>query len=342
MAVVSAAEIRVTAERALERVGVPRDHAALQADLLIEAELRGRVSHGLLRLPRVIERINNGLADPLTTGLTSWQGTGFLEVDGQDGLGPVVACAALDLLCDRVSSTGVAVAAIKRSNHLGMIAWYAERIAAKGQTIIVLTTSEALVYPWGGRRAMIGTNPIAIGIPAAPRPFVIDMATSLVSMGQIHDHADRGIPIPDDWALDVDGNRTTDPVAAKEGAIAPFGDAKGYALGLAFELLVATLTESALGRDVRGTLDSTFACNKGDLFIVIDAPATARMTERIGVFLAALRACPAAEGFAAVAVPGDRSTAQRERRLAEGLPLNEALWARLRALAGHVTEHQPA
>src|SRR5690606_16166677 len=158
-----------------------------QADLLLEAELRGRASHGLLRLQRIIERIHNGVADPVTAGEHNWRGN-ILEVDGKRGLGPVVASAALDLLAERAHEQGIAIGAIRNNNHLGMLAWYADRIARRGLILIALCNSEALVHPWGGRKAMIGTNPIAIGVPTAAEPFVLDMATSLVSMGQIHNY----------------------------------------------------------------------------------------------------------------------------------------------------------
>jgi L-2-hydroxycarboxylate dehydrogenase (NAD+) len=335
MKILPAAEIRSASIKVLERAGVPIAHAELQADLLLEAELRGRPSHGLLRLGRIVERVRNKVANPLTTGRHVWKGSAFLEVDGERGLGPVVACAALDAISERARSTGISVAAIANNNHLGMLAWYAERVATLGLTLLAWSTSEALVHPWGGRRAMLGTNPIAIGIPATPRPFVLDMATSRVSMGQIHDHIHRNQPIPADWALDVDGNPTTDPVAARDGAIAPFGEAKGYALGLAFEVLVATLTSSAIGRDVGGTLDANNVCNKGDVFIVIHAAASQVMARTIGAYLDDIRAGTPAQGFDRVAIPGDRSQAVRDMRLREGIPVAEPVWNDLLALSGN-------
>jgi L-2-hydroxycarboxylate dehydrogenase (NAD+) len=328
---------RKVAKQVLNRAGVPDAHATLQIDLLLEAELRGRPSHGLLRLPRIVERIHNDVIDPHTIGEHTWRSQAYLDVDGKMGLGPVVACVALDAICERARETGVAIAAIHNNNHLGMMAWYAERIATRGLTLIALSTSEALVHPWGGRRAMLGTNPIAIGVPAAPRPFVVDMATSLVSMGQIHDHAHRKVRIPPNWALDANGEATTDAAAARDGAVAPFGEAKGYALGLAFEVLVASLTASALGRNVRGTLDSTHPCNKGDLFIVIDTSTSGTMADAIGAYLDEIRNGSPARGFNNVAIPGDRSLAVREQRLKEGMPVAEEVWARLLHLAGETT-----
>ncbi|MCV9999329.1 Ldh family oxidoreductase [Pararhizobium sp. YC-54] len=320
--------LRFLATLALQKSGVPQADAASQADLLIEAELRGVPSHGLLRLPRVIRRIENGVADPKSRGMHIWRRDAFLEVDGQCGLGPIVANAALDLLMERVVKTGVAVAAIRNSNHIGMLGWYAECVAARGYTIIALSTSEALVHPWGGRKAMLGTNPIAIGVPTGGHPFVMDAATSLVSMGEIHDHALRGVPIPPDWALDAAGNPTTDAAAAKTGSIAPFGKAKGYALGLGFELLVSSLAAAAIGREVTGTLDDTSVCNKGDLFIVVDGP-----VRDLQQYLQEIRMAAPAEGFAEVLVPGERGRLLREERLRNGVLLAEDLWEQIRELA---------
>lgn len=331
MALVAVHEARSRAEAALLRAGATPANAALQADLLIEAELRGIPSHGLLRLERLIVRIGNGVIDPRTTGRHEWRGEGFLHVDGQNGLGPVVADAALAAICERARRLGVGVAAISASNHIGMLSYYAEAVAGRGQVAIALTTSEALVHPFGGRTALLGTNPIAIGVPTANGPFVIDLATSLVSMGEIHDRAHRGQPIPPGWALDAHGEATTDPEKAKAGAIAPFGGAKGYALGLAFELMVSSLAEAALGRDVRGTLDDTAYCNKGDLFIVIEG--NSGQGEALSRYLDLVRDTPPEAGFDRVLIPNERARALREERLEAGLPLAEAVWDKVLRLS---------
>lgn len=329
MKVVETHIARQLAGKALERAGVPGGHAAQQLDLLMEAELRGVPSHGLLRLDRIVQRIANGVADPAAQGAYLWRKPMFLQVDGQRGLGPVVANATLDALKPRARESGIAVGAITNSNHIGMLGWYAERVAAEGFTILAFSTSEALVHPWGARHAMLGTNPISIGVPTGGEPFMMDTATSVVSMGEIHDHAHRGAPIPKHWALDADGNPTADANAAKNGAIAPFGQAKGYALGLAFELLVSSLAGAALGRDVCGTLDATEICNKGDLFIVIDGPRS-----DLRAYLEAIRQMEPANGFGAVLIPGERGRECRAQRMRDGIPLADEVFERLQILAG--------
>lgn len=324
--------LRSVSVEALLKAGVSVQHSRLQTDLLLEADLRGRASHGVMRLPRIIARIHNDVANPRTTGVHNWRSQAFLEVDGEMGLGPVVAMAALDAAAERVGQNGVTLIAIRNNNHLGMLAWYAEKLAMRGLVLIAFSTSEALVHPWGGRSAMIGTNPIAIGVPTNGSPFVFDMATSLVSMGQIHDHAQRNEPIPAGWAIDAQGNPTTDAAAAKRGAIAPFGGAKGYALGLAIEVIVASLTASAMGAEVRGTLDEDQVCNKGDLFILIDPLARLQTAEALSSYLDLVRSSGGADS--PVMIPGDRALQERARRLQHGLPIPETLWRQLSNLAG--------
>jgi L-2-hydroxycarboxylate dehydrogenase (NAD+) len=326
-------EVRKLAEGILLANGVPAADARTQAGLFLEAEMRAIPSHGLLRLRRVIERIHAGLSVPGASGEQEWTARCFLSVDGQRGLGPVVAMAALQTIIARARQDGIAVAAIRNTNHLGALAYYAEHVAGQGLTCIALTISEALVHPWGGRKAMIGTNPIAIGVPADPAPMVLDMATGLVSMGKIHDHANRGAPIPLGWALDEKGDPTTDALAAKRGAIAPFGGPKGYALGIAFEVLVASLAASAIGTDVKGTLDSVNVSNKGDLFIVI-APAHAQgAKELVTDYLNSIRAAAPADPEHPVLAPGDRAHAVRTQSIKRGMFIDDGLWADLQKLA---------
>ncbi|HEX2761568.1 MAG TPA: Ldh family oxidoreductase, partial [Rhizomicrobium sp.] len=298
-----------------------------------EAEMRAIPSHGLLRLRRVIERIHAGLSVPGEIGKQEWTARSFLAVDGQRGLGPVVAMAALDAIIPRAREDGIAVAAIRNTNHLGALAYYAEHVATKGLTCISLTISEALVHPYGGRKAMIGTNPIAIGVPSSPHPMVLDMATGLVSMGKIHDHANRNAPIPLGWALDENGDPTTDAAAAKKGAIAPFGGAKGYALGIAFEVLVASLAASAIGTDVKGTLDSVNVSNKGDLFIVIAPPHAEAAKELVTDYLDSIRAAAPADPEHPVLAPGDRAHKVRAQSEKRGVYLDDGLWDDLQKLA---------
>ncbi len=325
------AELRALIVDVLGGLGASPEEAAEQANLLVEGDLRGRPSHGIQRLPVIVERIRRGLIRPGAGFEARWAAEAMLVVDGRFGFGPYVAMHAAAALVDRGHRTGVAAAAIRNASHLGMLAPYVESMAACGLVALAFTTSEALVHPWGGRVAMVGTNPIAVAMPTDEEPFVMDMATGAISKGEVIARGLRGQSLPPGAALDEAGRPTVDPLAAGEGAISPFGGAKGFALGLGFELLVAALTETALGERVRGTLDVTDPVTKGDLFVAFDpiATGTAPFGERLGEYLRELRSSPAAPGHGGVRIPGDQMRAERRGRLAAGVTLPAALWKEL-------------
>ncbi|WP_344419250.1 Ldh family oxidoreductase [Pseudonocardia ailaonensis] len=328
---VPAAEHLALTSAVLTDLGAPPGPAREQAEMLLEGDLRGHASHGIRRLPVLAERIAHGVLDPAAEPEPVWRTDSVLTVDGGTGLGPPVAHRAVEALLARVPGTGVAVAAIRRAGHLGMLAPYVERMAAAGVAGIATTTSEALVHPWGAAPAMIGTNPIAVAIPTAGEPVVLDMATGSISRGKVLDHAARGEPLPAGAAVDATGSPTTDATAALDGAISPFGGPKGYALALVLELLVASLTGTALGRDVRGTLDTTEPVTKGDLLIAF-APTAFGTGTPLDPFLDELRALEPAPGHHGVQVPGDRARAVRARNLAVGVPVDRTTWEQVRAL----------
>jgi L-2-hydroxycarboxylate dehydrogenase (NAD+) len=326
------AELTALAERLLAGAGVPAADARRQAAHLVAAELCGHPSHGLQRLPRLLERIAAGLARPGARGRHVWRREALLEVDGERGLGPVVVAAAVEALRERLPRTGVAAAAVRNANHIGMLAPYVEDAARTGLVAVVLSTSEALVHPYGGTRAMLGTNPVAVGLPTAGEPFVLDLATSTVSMGKIHNLARRGAPLAPGWAVDAAGRPTTDAAAARDGAIAPFGGAKGYGLGLAIELFVAALTGADLAPDIRGTLDAAAPANKGDVVVLAEPAAQPGLADRLAAYLDAVRRSPAADPARPVAVPGDGARARRAAARRGGVDVPEALLAELEAL----------
>nr|CAD6436284.1 dehydrogenase [Rhizobium sp. Q54] len=329
----SSASLRCLAQSLLEKHGVPEHNATLQTDLLIEAELRGLPSHGLQRLPLLLSRLDNGLIDPHANGNLEWRRKAVLCVDGERGLGPVVVMQTMDCMRPVVREAGVAIAAIRNANHIGMLAYYVESAVGDGLICLAMSTSEALVHPFGGTQALLGTNPLAIGIPTADEPFILDFATSIVSMGKINNYALRNEPIPAGWAVDEEGRATTDPSRAKDGAIAPFGGAKGYGLGLAIELLIASLAGSQVAPMVGGTLDDTRIANKGDLLVLIDPASGRGNSAALSAYLSQLRSSLPSDPATPVAVPGDGARARRAAALQEGIDIPQPLFQQLTALA---------
>lgn len=331
---VSETELRELTVRVLERHGATCEAARLQADALVEGEMRAHPSHGLRRLPLIVERMRRGLIDVTADPRLVWTAEASLTVDGNMGFGPVALDAAIDAVSARAERMGIAMAAISKSSHIGMLAPYVERVAGKGCIGVLLTTSEALVHAWGGRSRAVGTNPIGIGIPTAGEPLSLDMSTSAVSMGKIIDYAAKGKPLRDGWATDRFGKPTENASEAAEfGALSPFGGPKGYALGVTIESLVATVTQTAYGADVLGTLDSEHAVTKGDLLIVInlDALGLTPVLPLLTNYLTQIRASGGAS--TSVDVPGDRARRTRADRRTHGVPVDTAVWAHVHRLA---------
>jgi len=329
---VFAEQARQRAVEVLEAHGAPAPVAAAQADHLVEADLRDRPSHGIQRLPTLVGRIRHGLLRPAAVPELRWISGSLLEVDGGLGLGPPVAFRVLEALVGRARGCGISLAAIARAGHLGMLAPYLEWCVERGVLVVALTTSEALVHPHGGRRPLIGTNPIGIGVPVLDgEPLVLDMATAAISKGAIIAAAQRGVSLPTGVAIDASGMPTSDPVAATDGAISPFGGAKGYGLGLAIQLIVGTITGTAFGEEVTGTLDTTYPVTKGDLFLVLDPEfgGGVEALRRGSAFLAQLRGSEPAAGSERVWVPGDRSRRTRAVRAASGYEVPGELWSQL-------------
>jgi LDH2 family malate/lactate/ureidoglycolate dehydrogenase len=327
--VVSAERQQELLQEVLRALGATAEESAIQADVLTEADLRGVPSHGLQRLPVLVERIRNGVLRVPSAPVSTWTTDCVLCVDGRDGLGTAIAETSLRELAGSARTHGVAVLAIRDSSHLGMLGYYCNRRAEEGLVCIGFSTSEALVHPYGGSEALVGTNPIAIAIPGSPRPFLFDMATSIVPMGRILAYMHRGQELEEGWAVDAAGNPTTDPAAAAEGSIAPMAGPKGYGLAVGIALLAGLLPGAEVGTKVRGTLDVDFRCNKGDLFFLLDPQAFvggATLVEKARLYLDELRESRPQRGFERVTVPGDRGYEIRRERLSNGIPHPEEIW----------------
>src|SRR5262245_32593153 len=310
-------------------VGANEEEAYIQADVWTEADLRGIHSHGVQRLPVMATRIQKGLLKVNVKPERTWTTDAVLNVDGKDGFGTAICETSLRELTPVVRKHGVGVLTVRNAAHIGMVGYYAERRAQEGLVSLAFTTTEVLVHPFGGAEALVGTNPIAVGIPGTPRPFVLDMATSVSAMGRIIAFKHRGEKIPEGWAVDKDGTPTTDPDAALHGSLSPAGGPKGYGLGIMIGMLAGLLPGMPTGREVLGTLDADYRCTVGDLFIVIDPkafPGGETLAAGVQKYLGELRASKPGTGFKQVMVPGDPEDKLREERLINGIPHPEEVW----------------
>jgi L-2-hydroxycarboxylate dehydrogenase (NAD+) len=316
-------------------LGVPEDRGKVTAEVLAEADLRGFSSHGILRLPYIVRAIKRGTILPSAEIKIVQETPATALVDGGHSLGHYVAYLAMQIAIQKAKAVGISAVGVRNSNHFGIAGYYAEMAMREGMIGIVTTTTDALVHPWGGAEPVLGTNALAVGIPSDP-PVLLDMATSVAARGKIVQAAKEGKRIPLGWAVDEEGNPTTDPVRALRGALSPFGGAKGYGLGFVLEILAGPLVGASAGREVVGTLEPVSGfCTKGDLMIVINPSAFVdpqnfqALTRK---FIEEVKNSRKAPGVQRIMIPGEPEYEERKRRLAEGITIPEEVWSEIENL----------
>ena len=311
----------------LARYDVPPVDAGLVADCLLRADLRGVHTHGLVRLPPYVERLETGLVvarpELRVERPTLWSRV----VDGGNGLGAVVASCAMQAALEAARSFGIGAATARRSNHFGAAAIYALQAVEHDCIGIALTPASRSLAPYGSRAPLLGTNPIAVAVPAGPdrAPWVLDMASSIAARGHVRLAALRGEPIPEGWALDDAGRPTTDPATALRGVMLPFAGPKGSGLAMLIDILGGVLSGSGFAGDIRDmTRDFEAPQEVGHFFLAFKIEAfmpLADFEQRMALLIKRLKALPPAAGFEEVTYPGEREARLELARRDTGIPL---------------------
>jgi len=326
----SAGALRSWSNDIFVRLGLREDDAALVADSLVEADLRGVASHGIQRIPTYARSLRSGgiMAQPeiRTVKSTGWA----LTVDGGGGMGQIAAQAATKLALECAHQTGHGAVAVRNSNHCGAMAYWALQAIPQRAIGIAITNAGTNMLPTGGREKLVGNNPVAYAIPTGREtPFVLDMATSVVAGGKLDIARLKGQPIPLGWALDKEGVPTTDPVAARQGALLPVGGPKGYGLALVLDIFCGVLSGGRYGKGLGAGGSSHF-------FEVLSIEAFtpyAEFLERMGELIDQLHACPPSDPSNGVIYPGELEHRLRETQMRVGLPLEDTLIEELNAVA---------
>ncbi|WP_255197709.1 Ldh family oxidoreductase [Halorarius litoreus] len=319
------------AAAAFEAHGITPEDAAYTARVLVSADARGTHSHGLIRLPRFVRGIEHGNVDPEGEIAVVRERGATATLDGGSRLGPVVATEAMAEACARAAEYGVGAVGVHGTNHLGMLGYYTETARRDGYVALGMTNTEPAMPPHGGSEPVLGTNPIAIGLPTAP-PFNLDMSTSSISRGAVLRAKEQGETLPEGVALTSDGEPTTDPEAALAGVIRPFGGAKGSGLAVAVEVLAGGLVGASMGREVTGTYHTEDPCTKGDLFVAVDPTSLGgeRAVDRIEAFLSTLTDVDTAAGIDEVRLPGQRSASRADTSTVQ---VDDDVWDEVHSLA---------
>lgn len=261
-------EAREIIRRVLDGMGVPEEDIEVVADSLMDAEQSGVESHGLMRLPAYAERLAKGCINSRPDIRIMISGA-VAKIDGNNGLGQVITAKAVDTALFLAKEHGVGIVSVSHSNHFGTGAFYSKQLAKAGCIGLVASLAGPTVAPFGGREMMLGTNPFSISFPGKENCFCSDMATSAVAKGKIRVYASGGRQIPIGWALDKDGNDTTDPQKAIEGILLPMAGHKGYALAMVVDAVCGLLSGAALSCE-SASMFSDKPANTGHFVMAID------------------------------------------------------------------------
>lgn len=329
-----AASLHALGIQVLTSNGVNEKLAAIVTDVLVEADRRGIASHGFTRLQSYVERVRRGLLEPNAEPEIVKDGETIVLMDGRNGFGAVAGVEATQLAVSRATRHGLCWVTVRNSNHFGIAGYYAQMLARRGLAGIVFSNASPAVAAYGGKRATLGTNPLAIAVPSGRDPIVLDMATTVIARGKIRRAKAENRSIPPGLALDADGNPTTDPEAALKGTLASLGGYKGYGLAVMIELLSGVLsggrylTEVKQVTDLTGTAGTCFTIIAADIGRICDRES---YRQRLDRFSSIIR--QSGDEGPEIYLPGEIETRRAQEADKKGIAIPADVLEAIRALS---------
>lgn len=310
---------------AFRMAGMPANDARLVADTLVQADLWGHQSHGVLRLPWYLNRLKAGVCNPVAAPVFVVDAGAVAVIDGGDAMGQVLTDHAMRDAIRRAKAHGIAAVTVRNSNHFGTALYYTLTAARAGCVAFLSTNASPAMAPWGGRTKTVGTNPWSWAAPAGKYdPMVLDIANTGVARGKIYLARQKGQQIPEGWAIDANGAPTTDPSAAIDGIILPMAGHKGYAIAAMMDMLSGVLSGSAFGSGVAGPYQTERRSGAGHFAIVLDISAFQPLTDferSMEAMIEELKAVPLAVGHDEIFYPGEIEARNDARNRRDGLTM---------------------
>lgn len=300
--------------------------AALLTDSLVEADLRGIHSHGVFRVPEYVHKLTRGGVNPQGRPFIAKDSGACLVVDSGNSMGQVGAHFAMQHAIERAQTTGLAAAAIRGSNHCGAMAYFAMQALPHDMIGIATTNALPTMAPWGGAERLLGINPLGVAIPAADeQPIVYDAAFAGSAHGKIRVYQQKGLRLPEGWAMDRDGRPTTDPAEAIAGLLMPIGGFKGTGLALIMGVLSSLLSGAAYGAELGSLEEGPKPGRDGHFVMAIRVSAFEDVVifkQRVDAAILQMHACKPGPGVERIYAPGEMEFETKTRYLREGIPLN--------------------
>jgi L-2-hydroxycarboxylate dehydrogenase (NAD+) len=311
--------------------GLPAADAQTLAHLMVEADLRGSDTHGVIRLPLYVRRIRGGGVNAKPNIRVVNDRPSAALIDGDNGMGHLVMKRAAEIAIEKAKATGIGWVGARMSNHAGPASLYVTMPLKHDMIGLYFAVgSNNHLPPWGGSESLLGTNPMAVAVPAGDEPpIVLDMAPTVAAYGKVRLKAQRGEQMPVGWMIDREGKPLTDPKRADEGHLLPIGDYKGYGLSLIIGLLAGALNRAALGRDVVDFVKETGKpTNTGQAIAAIDIATfmpPAEFKRSVDQVIRDIRNSRRLPGVERIWLPGEQSQAKIAERRAHGVPMPKAL-----------------
>ncbi len=342
---VSEGELREFVIEVLTSLGVEREDAEIVADNLVMADLRGIESHGVQRLKRYVDGIRSGGIKLGKKGKVVHEGPSYALIDGEEGLGQVVAHRAMKLAIEKAKKTGIGVVVVRNSNHYGIAGYYAKMAAEEGMIGISMTNSRPLVAPTWGRERVLGTNPISLAAPTEEGIFLLDMATSVVPMGKIEVYRRKGKELPEGWGINSEGKIAERPEEIFEGgALLPLGGLgeilgghKGYGLSLMVDILSGILSGGTWSKHVKNTSEQN--SNVCHFFMAIDVQRFIPLEDfkrKMSEMLSEIKKTKLLPGAKRIWVHGEKGDLTMKTRRKVGIPIYEKVFEELNKIASEL------
>ena len=330
--------------------GFSEEESGEITDVLLKADLYGIESHGMQRMVRYHKGIEKGTIHPEARPEVVFETPVSAVIDGHSGMGQLISIFAMKKAIEKAKTTGVGIVTVRESNHFGIAGYYAKMAADEGLLGMACTNSEAIMVPTFGRKAMLGSNPIAVAMPADPYPFFFDCSTTVVTRGKLEMYNKMGKPLPEGWALDKNGHPSTDApdvlaniVAKNGGGIMPLGGSsevsgshKGYGYGMICELFSSIFSLGVTSDKCCTFPDRTGICHG---FMAMD-PAVfgdpQAIRDHLSQYLEELRESPKADGQDRIYTHGEKEVFAEQERRKNGIPVNDNTMVELADLCGYL------
>lgn len=325
MPTLTAEQLRILGDQIFRAAGVSDGIARRVSESLVEANLTGHDSHGVIRIPQYLEFLREGKTDPeAQLEILSETATTAL-LDAHWAFGQVAAAAGMRLAIDKAREHRVGIVSIRKSAHIGRLGEYSVMASDEGFVGLVLCNSSSLATPYGGMRRLLSSNPMSCAVPAAGRgAFLLDFATTACAEGKVRFAREKGDAVPEGWILTKEGYPTTDPQDLYDGGmLLPMGQHKGYALNLLVDILGGILSGHG------ATSSADYSHGNGVMMMAIDIEVFCpldRFQQEVANLLDRAKAVPPAPGFSEVLVPGEPEARSKEARLQDGIPVPEKVW----------------